>query len=467
MAAETHTDRNRLALRVVELARALVLADNHFLAAAVGRMPIEFGCCRTSFSTDGTVLHIDSQRVCDVFVATEEPPVRSFLHTVLHCLFLHPFVGGAVDAQLWNLACDIAVERVVAEAFGFRSDDCGQALADALDAVKQVTGGRAGAERIYRELRSGAWADYVEAWEPLFASDDHGMWYAHQDHADTVTDRTVVMAHPDEQSESGSDTAQQDMEAAEAAWRKVAKSLAVDLQTYSKESGEELSGLVDDLVEVTRERVDYESFLRQFAVPGEVLKVSDEEFDYVFYTYGLKLYRNLPLIEPLEYRDQRRVREFAIVIDTSGSVWGEDVRRFVASTFDVLKSTEAFFEQVHVRIIQCDSKVLADDVISNLSELEQWGASMHLRGGGSTDFRPAFEYVDRLVAQGTFENLGGLLYFTDGEGTYPDWMPAYKVAFVFRDHAYRHDAVPPWATHITLDDEALGWLHAGTGSIEG
>ena len=88
-----------------------------------------------------------------------------------------------------------------------------------------------------------------------------------------------------------------------------------------------------------------------------MLKVSDDEFDYVYYTYGLKLYGNLPLIEPLEYREEKRIREFVIVIDTSGSVYGEIVKRFIDTTFDILKSTEAFFERIHVRIIQSDAAV--------------------------------------------------------------------------------------------------------------
>ena len=54
-----------------------------------------------------------------------------------------------------------------------------------------------------------------------------------------------------------------------------------------------------------------------------------------------------------------------------------------------------------------------------------------LRGGGGTDFRPAFEYVNQLCAEKKFSNLRGLLYFTDGMGTYPARRPAYDTAFLF------------------------------------
>lgn len=238
-------------------------------------------------------------------------------------------------------------------------------------------------------------------------------------------------------------------------WKRVSRALAVNLQTYSRARGKELSSVVEELEASLHERVDYGDFLRQFAIPGEVLKVSPDEFDYIFYTYGLSLYGNLPLIEPLEYREEKRIREFVIVIDTSGSVYGEIVRRFIDTTFDILKSTEAFFERVHVRIIQCDAQVQSDDVITALDELREWGRTMKIRGMGGTDFRPAFAYVDELVEEGEFENLGGLIYFTDGWGQYPEWVPDYKCAFVFYDENYRKESVPSWAAQIVLDEQAV------------
>ena len=78
---------------------------------------------------------------------------------------------------------------------------------------------------------------------------------------------------------------------------------------------------------------------------------------------------------------------------------------------------------------------------------------MELKGGGGTDFRPAFVYVDELRGSGEFKRLCGMLYFTDGYGTFPERPPDYKTAFVFVE---REDAVrvPPWAMCIYLDTES-------------
>ena len=49
-------------------------------------------------------------------------------------------------------------------------------------------------------------------------------------------------------------------------------------------------------------------------------------------------------------------------------------------------------------------------------------------GMGGTDFRPAFLHVDQMIKAGKFSRLRGLLYFTDGYGTFPVKMPPYDTA---------------------------------------
>ena len=48
-----------------------------------------------------------------------------------------------------------------------------------------------------------------------------------------------------------------------------------------------------------------------------------DSFDYTFYSYGLTMYGNMPLIEPQEWKEVQKVEEFVIVIDTSMSCSGE------------------------------------------------------------------------------------------------------------------------------------------------
>ena len=93
--------------------------------------------------------------------------------------------------------------------------------------------------------------------------------------------------------------------------------------------------------------------------------------------------------------------------------------------------------------------------ITSREELQDYMDSLELYGDGGTDFRPAFAYVEELMEKREFENLKGLVYFTDGYGIFPAKMPPYDTAFVFMKDDYRDVDVPPWAIKLIPDTQAL------------
>ena len=192
-----------------------------------------------------------------------------------------------------------------------------------------------------------------------------------------------------------------------------------------------------------------------FTVSGEDITVNDEEFDTIYYTYGLLRYGNLPLIEPLEYKEVNKVREFVIALDTSASCRGPIVKAFLQKTYGILKASENFFHKVNVHIIQCDHQIQSDTKITNEEEFETFLQYGKLNGFGATDFRPVFDYVEELRRQGEFENLKGLIYFTDGYGIYPDRMPDYDVIFAFLDEDENRAPVPVWSMKVILESDEL------------
>jgi predicted metal-dependent peptidase len=236
----------------------------------------------------------------------------------------------------------------------------------------------------------------------------------------------------------------------DAEWKRVAERMQEELETFSKNRGDRAGHLMQNLRELTRERYDYTAFLRKFAVPVEVMRVNDDEFDYLYYTYGMTRYARMPLIEPLEYRDEKRIKEFVIAIDTSGSVSGELVQTFVQKTYNVLKSTESFSTKINLHVIQCDAAIQEDVRITSQEEFDAYLARMRIRGLGGTDFRPVFDHVNRLCEKKEFTNLKGLIYFTDGYGIFPSQMPPYPTAFIFIDDALNNPDVPPWAIKLVL-----------------
>ena len=63
--------------------------------------------------------------------------------------------------------------------------------------------------------------------------------------------------------------------------------------------------------------------------------------------------------------------------------------------------------------------------------------------------------MDELIKTGKLSDLKGLLYFTDGLGTFPETMPEYRTAFIFIDEGYSTPDVPVWAMKVVLQAEEL------------
>jgi predicted metal-dependent peptidase len=290
-----------------------------------------------------------------------------------------------------------------------------------------------------------------------FYADNHTLWYVRPEKKGSTgeRDQESTEVEPSQRSKGwGQSKHSRPTQELIDLWKQISERAQVDIETASKKWGDLGGGLHQGLNQLNREKYNYASFLKRFSVLGEAMQVNDEEFDLIFYTYGLKLYENMPLIEPLEYKEVKRIKEFVVAIDTSGSVSGQVVQAFVQKTYNILKQTENFFSKVNIHIIQCDAEIQEDYKITNPEEFDKYVQSMQLRGFGGTDFRPVFTYVDDLIKKREFENLRGLIYFTDGFGIYPTKKPLYDTAFVFLDEDYVDTPdVPPWAIKLVLSSD--------------
>lgn len=379
----------------------------------------------TTFATDGTSLFFQSGQVLRVFQKNPAYLDRLYLHTVFHCIFSHLFIGGRRERFRWGLACDIAVEYTIDSL----DKDCTRRITGWIrqktyeELQKEETG--ISAAQVYRWLADKTPGELQELHREFFA-DDHVFW-------------------PKEEELSAQ------METAKKNWNKIARQTQMEQKRRGEETGEG-EELFSVQLRAERSQRRYRDFLKKFAVLEEELHCDLDEFDLNFYTYGLHLYQNMPLIEPLESREVKKIREFVIVVDTSYSTNGRLVENFLKETFSILSQEDTFFHQCRLHILQCDEEVREDIVITDWKELEQLFAHFKIRGGGSTDFRPAFAYVAELLERGEFENLCGLLYFTDGKGIYPVKKPPYKTAFLFLEE-FEEEAVPAWAIRLRLERE--------------
>lgn len=416
--------------KILAAARNELYLKMRFMDVALSSLifVLDEGAC--GMGTDGLYLYYNPQYLGGLYREDRVMVNRIYLHLVLHGIFRHMIRRKGREEERYSLACDIVTESIID---GMRH----RCVLRSRSWLRRETYRRLGkemkvltAEKVYGALEK--WNLSEAEFARLageFRVDDHSYWPADDD--------------------------QKKQSQIENQWQDISEQMETDMETFSKEASQESGHLIDQVKVENRVRFDYRQFLRKFSVLKEEMAVDEDTFDYVFYSYGLSFYGNMPLIEPQEWKEVQKVEEFAIVIDTSMSCSGELVKKFLEETYGVLSENDSFFRKVNIHIIQCDDQVQTDQKIESEEDLKDYMGHLELKGEGGTDFRPAFAYVESLIKQHAFERLKGLLYFTDGRGTYPSKMPPYETAFVFMKGDYEDVDVPPWAMKLVLEEEDL------------
>lgn len=102
-----------------------------------------------------------------------------------------------------------------------------------------------------------------------------------------------------------------------------------------------------------------------------------------------------------------------VAIDTSGSIKDDILGAFIEEFKTIMQN----FPSVKIELIIADAKVQAHYSFQGGEKMD-----FALKGGGGTDYRPVFEFIDA-----NFPMSSMLLYFTDGEGIFPRIPPSYEV----------------------------------------
>jgi len=422
-AARTDT----LAQDVLTLARNTLLVNLRFLDAALSQFSPEPNA-EFTLATDGQVLYYTPLHILRSYRAEHALPARDYLHLVLHCVFRHMFLHKQMDHALWDLACDIAVEHAVT-GFGLL------AVTTEREQNQQVITSRIQreigmltAEKVYRYLeRKPHWLEEFDNLPELFHADDHTLWYE---------DRLSFAE-------------------AEGFWKDVSRRMQVDMETFARRQGDKAQAMMQNLREVNRESYDYAGFLQKFASRGEVMKTDPEEFDYIFYTYGMNLYDNMPLIEPVEFKDVKKVRDFVLAVDLCGLISTTQAKRFLRKAYEVFKRNERAGLKIRLHLLACGGSELEYRLVSTEDELESFLSRLRIHYRDEGDLRPAFLWTDDMLHSRQFRNFKGLLYFTDATGAFPPVKPAYDAAVVFVNDNYSTPDVPPWAVRLVLQKDEL------------
>ena len=152
-------------------------------------------------------------------------------------------------------------------------------------------------------------------------------------------------------------------------------------------------------------KVDWREFLYGYIA-------THAKTSYTFTPPNMKfLYRGIYL--PSMSSDLLRV---IVAVDTSGSVDEALLSTFLGEVSSMMQQ----YPNYEIDLITADAKVQSAHTFLPGEPLVY-----ALSGGGGTDFRPVFTHIEQHIDYPTL-----LLYFTDGEGTFPSDTPSYDVVWV-------------------------------------
>ncbi len=123
--------------------------------------------------------------------------------------------------------------------------------------------------------------------------------------------------------------------------------------------------------------------------------------------------------------------EIAVAIDTSASISPTLLEAFLNELYTIMQA----FNHYEILLIECDDKIRN---IQRLHPSDPLKSQFHT--GGGTDFRPVFDY---LAKEGS--DLKFLIYFSDGEGIFPDYLPPIETLWILPT-----EKQPPFGESITL-----------------
>jgi len=437
--------KSKLAAKIIANSERELYLQFKFLSITFGNLGFSEDESLSGIGTDGRNVFYNAGFIIDCY--DKDLSVSCLiLHTVIHLLLRH-FAKNLSrrSINLWNAAADMAVWNII-DGTDIKSEAKNKSLRNAVYKEINKKTDIINADSCY-EFISSLTNERFKKIADLFYSDNHGMW---ENNAENEKDPDEIPAALDVSLTAGEkDFSDEELSKL---WENLAAKTLTDAEMFNH-ANDNFEPFIDALRVNLAKRYDYGKFLRKFLSEREVIK-SGEDFDYIYYTYGLTHYKNMPLIENLEYREENLLSDVYIAVDTSGSTKGELVKKFLEQTYSLVSSVSGNVKKFRIYILQCDDKVREFKEISSYDEFQKLMNDFVIIGGGGTDFTKVFEFIEERRKQ-THEKIKGLLYFTDGNGLFPKTAPDYDTAFIFYDDYRNNYNVPPWCVKLVLSKEDL------------
>lgn len=391
-------------------ARTRLILDKPFLGALVLRLPLEAAdpeWCPTT-GTDARKLYYNPGYIGSL---TLEQTQFMLAHDALHCALSHFARRQHRVKHRWDLACDYAINPLLIED-GLKPPYDAQIM----DEFKGMT-----AEEIYPMLKDNENTETLD--QHLYDQNSEGGESDDQSEEQQETPKQQSAPNqPSDKDEPGGKPpplSQEERQNLQVQWQQRLAGAAQQAMQAGKLSGS-LRAIIEHLLQP---QLPWRMLLARY------LSLSARD-DYSYMRPSRR--SSSDALFPALHSAQV---DLAVAVDTSGSVHEGEISEFLAEVSAIKGQIRA-----RIALLACDSQ-LAEGMPLTFEAWEDLDLPIQLGGGGGTDFRPVFEWMDKQQPRPQT-----LVYFTDAQGRFPELEPDFPVIWLVKGKTK-----VPWGQRIQLN----------------
>ena len=345
-----------------------------FYASVLYQMPMVEKSSLPTMATDGKSIFYNAE-FTDALSEAELDGVK--VHEAYHRILKHHLRMGKRDAELWNIACDYAINPIIIQSGLVLPEG---ALIDAK--FKGMS-----AEKIYDLLKQDQGDD---------GNGGGGSGQPQPQEWGNVEDQGGNMSEDQIKSEEATINAQ----------------VVMAVNSMKTEAGKLPANIKEIIDEMKRSQIDWKDVLRRF-VGG------DQPEGYSYRRPNRRQWYLNEVVTPVS--NKIGCGDIVVGIDTSGSVSSIELSHFLGELNAIAESSGA----ESVTIITCDYDVQGVVRYERGDQIED----IVCKGRGGTRVMPVFDYIAENNV-----NVDNFIYFTDmGIGDYPEHDVGYPILWVSSD----------------------------------
>ena len=376
----------------IDKAKAKLMLEHPYFGTVASSLALEKNNDILTFTSDGVKMHYNAEYLDKLSVnEVEFVMANGAMHTVLQ----HHERVGSRTKWLWQTATDYVVNAMLV--------NNGMQLPEYAYFEEKFDGMYV--EEVYEMLR----AEMLDNSEYSMEQESEQITDAQDDvHAENITMQEELQSDPNAKESKNEDSAKDKEESGSSENEILDEEMSERLEQIFQKLKRQ-GNLPKDLhllvPEYFSHKIDWREFLYGYIA-------THAKTSYTFTPPNMKLlYRGIYL--PSMSSDLLRI---VVAVDTSGSVDESLLGTFLGEVTSMMQQ----YPNYEIDLITADAKIQSHKTFLP-GEMLDYDVS----GGGGTDFRPVFEYIDQYIDYPTL-----LLYFTDGQGTFPQEEPNYDVLWI-------------------------------------